>query len=202
MNVNLSKEGLSIAEETESKALEFLNTVELVGAEQFVIVISVGKNAFEGESVSLEFDSLPLVNLVESGDVVLEVKVEQQEAQISALGGAPISVAVPSQLTIDSLVDLSVKMHNELQLAAKANGFLPNLRSGQVETPVALIEDVADSLLEYERPFLIQFTATRSLTALDGLADAEISVLGTRPEAATRPEESAAAETPPGEGAQ
>jgi hypothetical protein len=177
VTVNLSKDGLGVAADAADAAQAFVSSYAYADAgENVVVIISAAKNVFEGEGVTLAFEARPLGVLAKSGDVVLSVIVNDREALPSVLGQPAPAIAVPAQFDLDKLEDFSVALQSAFDRAARSAGFLPDLKTGEIASPVLLLGSAGDDLIKRQRPFVIQFVAKRDCTALDGLADAEVYI--------------------------
>ncbi len=141
-----------------------------------MIVISAARNVFEGTEVLLGFEAIPLKPLVKQGDVLMDVTIGTSMATVRTMGVGQREITVPAQFDATTLTDLTVILQREMVASSIELGFLPDLRTGEYATPVEKLVQVADDIIARERPFLIQFVATESLDALDGLAGAEIYI--------------------------
>jgi uncharacterized protein YlxW (UPF0749 family) len=141
-----------------------------------VVIISAARNVVAGEAVLLAFDARELKPLINSGTVVMEVLVTSDNARVRMTGAAEKNIAVPAKFDADSLVDFSLALYDSFSASASALGFLPDLRSGDIATPVEKLTTIAGDLVERNRPFIIQFVAQQNLNALDGLGAVDIYI--------------------------
>ncbi|MCH7472006.1 DUF3084 domain-containing protein [bacterium] len=172
VNINLSGDGLAIDGASAGEAQGFID--EYPYEDESVIIISSARNVVEGEDVLLAFESMPLKPLIAEGEVIMEVLVEEYSARIWMQGAESREINVPVRLDADSLAGFTAELRNAFIEGAEALGFLPDLRFGAVATPVGLLDGMAQELIERERPFVIEFIAKETLTALDGLANATV----------------------------
>lgn len=172
---NLAADGLKLDPASAQAAQEFASNFTPAGGRS-LIVISAARNAVAGEGVLLDFSAQQLKTLVAKGDLIMEVLVGTDNARVRMKGLGERSLAVPAQFDTDSLVDFSVALYGVFSEGAQALGFLPDLRSGEIATPVESLTSIADDLVGRPRPFIIQFVAKQDAAALDGLAAAEIYI--------------------------
>ena len=145
VTVRLSKDGLAISADAGSAAQAFAGSYAYAQAsENVVVIISAAKNVFEGEGVTLAFEARPLGVLAKSGDVVLSVIVNENQALASVLGQEAPPIAVPPQFDLDKLEDFSVALQDAFDHAARDAGFLPDLKTGGIPSPVLLLGSVGD----------------------------------------------------------
>lgn len=187
VNVSLTKDGLTIDQDSADAAETFISTYDLHG--DAVIIISSARNVFDGTDVLLAFNAMPLTPLVHKGDVLMDVVVGTNTASVKTMGVGTREITVPEKFDVGSLTDFSVILQSEMVAACKQLGFLPNLRSGDYNTPVGKLAQVADDIIARQRPFVIQFVANGPLNALDGLSDAEVYI--SSPNAPDKPDASA-----------
>lgn len=178
VSVRMSAQGIPLAEESQAAAEQFLAEYPYSSAGMAsVIIVKAARNLFRGEELSLAFEARELKPLAKAGDVVLEVQVSDVVAVVRALSSDTQEIRVPAKFDKESLVDFTVALHDVYGRAALEAGFLPDLRSGDMPSPVDALANVADDLLSHTRPFTIQFVAKAPATAIDALTDAEIRIL-------------------------
>jgi uncharacterized protein (DUF3084 family) len=175
--VSLSQSGLTLAQNAAERAQQFIDAYPYQDAKQdVVVVISASRNVFDGESVPLNFQAQLLEPLVHKGEVLLSVLVRQDSAIAAVLGNAGVTLEVPAQFDAASLGDFGVALDGKLSAAAREAGFLPDLKTGSIATPIVKLADVSNDLISRQRPFLIQFVASQDMTALEGMTAAEIYI--------------------------
>jgi hypothetical protein len=177
VTVGLSRNGLAVSPQAGADATAFTETLSNNrGAGDMLVVISAASNVFENEAVRLAFETRPLAPLVHKGDVIMSVLVNEAVAVVTGLDGQAHEIKVPAQFDANSLSDFGATLAENFDTAARGAGFLPDLKTGEISSPVMSLADVSNDLVQRQRPFIIQFVAKQDLTALDGLAAAEIYI--------------------------
>jgi len=172
---SLSAQGLNIDQNSYKAEKDFVASYPLTGKDA-VVIISAARNVVAGENVLLAYEARELKPLIAKGDVIMEVVVGADSARVRMQGVAEQQVAVPAKFDTDSLVDFSVSLYEVFGAGALALGFLPDLRTGEIASPLEKLTGVGSDIIGRERPFVIQFVAKSDATALDGLSDAEIYI--------------------------
>lgn len=172
--LKLAKRGLDVDAETEGRAEEFIQAFQQNGA--VVIIISTAQNVVEGQSVLLAFEAASLSPVVRKGGLVLEIKVKQSTASISALGQLPSQAGVKSHLDAEGVEQLVAAIETELQAQARNLGFLPNLHSGTISTGTSALSGMVEKLASQPKPFVVKFIADEDITIMDGLDKVHIVV--------------------------
>ncbi len=172
--VKLAKQGLDVDPGTEQRAEDFIQAYQQNG--DSVVIISTAQNVIEDNSVLLDFDKKSLSPVVNQGGVVLEVKVKQSTASISAFGKPPNQVSVKSNLDAAGVDQLISAIETELQARAKDLGFLPRLGTGTISTKTAALSGMVETLVSQPKPFVIKFIADGKINILDGLDGVHIVV--------------------------
>jgi hypothetical protein len=172
---SLKERGVSIDPASDAAATDFVASYPY-SATKSVAIISAARNVVKGESVTLTFEARELSPLVNAGDVVMDVLVTSNNARVRMKGLGDQQIDVPATFDENSIADFGVALFNIFDSGARQLGFLPDLASGQVATPIASLASVANDLATRQRPFVIQFVAKQDATALDGLAGCEIYI--------------------------
>jgi hypothetical protein len=172
---SLSAQGLNIDQATFKAEKDFVAQYPLTGKDA-VVIVSAARNVVAGENVLLAFEARELKPLVAKGDVIMEVVVGGDSARVRMKGSAELQVAVPAKFDTNSLVDFSVGLYEVFGAGAVELGFLPDLRTGEIASPLEKLTGVGSDIIGRERPFVIQFVAKSDANALDGLGDAEIYI--------------------------
>jgi peptidoglycan hydrolase CwlO-like protein len=176
VNVNLSRDGLKIDAESAKRAEQFLASYPLEG--ESLIIISAARNVFEGEDVLLDFQAKSLDPLVRSGETVIELTISGSQTQLEFLGLIKGSIPAPAEFSADSLAAFTDNLQPRVVEAAREAGFLPNLSSGRISTPVASLNAHLGELTGTTRPLTVRFVADRDLNALDGVSECSIRISG------------------------
>lgn len=172
---SLSATGLNVDKNSYKAEKDFLEQYKLAGKEA-VIIISAARNVVAGENVLLSFEARELKPLVSKGDVIMEVLVGKDSARVRMTGAKEQQVAVPEKFDTNSLVDFSVSLYDSFSAGALALGFLPDLRTGEIASPLQSLTTVGSDIIGRERPFVIQFVAKSDANALDGLGAADVYI--------------------------
>jgi hypothetical protein len=172
---SLKERGVSIDPASDAAAAEFVASYPYAAAKS-VAIISAARNVVKGESVLLSFEARELTPLVTSGEVVMDVLVTSSSAHVRMKGQNEQQLDVPATFDENSIADFGVALFDIFDGGARKLGFLPDLSSGQIATPIGSLASVAGDLAKRERPYVIQFVAKQDATALDGLAGCEIYI--------------------------
>ena len=172
--VNLAQQGMEVDVETERRANEFIQAFQQNGA--VVIIISTAQNVVEGQGVLLAFESRSLTPVLRKGGVLLEVKVMQSTASISAFGKPPSQTSVKFNLDSAGVNQLISAIEAELQAVAKDLGFLPSLRTGKIGTNTSALSGLEAELASQSRPYTIRFIADEAISIMDSLESVRIVI--------------------------
>jgi hypothetical protein len=177
LKLKLSQRGLDFDPASSDMTVDFIRQLSLLDPESdYNIIVLAARNVFEGDTVLLGFDVDPIEPLVRAGTVLLDIRVGAGSARLTAWNGLRTEIQVPQQFDSGSLTDFTVAVQDAFLRAARQAGFLPDLATGEIESPVAGLVSVAEDLVTRPRPFLIQFVAKSDATALEGLGDASIHI--------------------------
>jgi uncharacterized protein (DUF3084 family) len=173
----LSREGLKLDPASSDEMTRFVENYPYRQADHgAVVVISADNNVIENGNVLLAFKALPLVTLVDAGEEVLTVLVEERTATVSWLGDNVATLAVPEQFDDDSLAVFVEQLWAVFMDQATQLGFLPDIETGEIANPIDRLASVYSDLTTRERPFIIQIVSASAANALSGLADCKIYV--------------------------
>jgi len=183
INSVLAEENISFSKDRSHVISEFVADYPYRDSDHgVVIVFSAATNALEGGEIGLAINAIPLTPIVVKNDEVMTVKVEGTTAFVSWMGEPVMDFTVPARFDAASLDEFTTDLWLVFNAGAEGMGFLPDLKTGEIATPVTRLTAVYDDIIGRQRPFIIQFVAKNPATALDGLSDCNLYISKWPPE--------------------
>lgn len=179
----LADEGLRLDPASNTELEQFVEQYPYRQADHdTVIVLSNKNNVLQGGEITLVFSAVPLTPLVNTGDEIMTVLVDEREANISWQGRNIGTVEVAPQLDEASFSTFIEQLWVVFNAQSAEMGFLPDLGSGEIPNPIDRLVSIYDDLVARKRPFLLQVVAGAPAHAMDGLDDCDIYVSKWPPE--------------------
>lgn len=177
VNIRFSQEGIAISPDTEPAASAFLESAALGSAGDKALILSVGRNLFQGEDLLIAFEARPLAVLVNAGQLVMDISISADEARISMAGLEDLSLSLRAEeAPAEQLGRVLASAYERFAEGMSGLGFLPQAPSGDWATPFDAIAARVGDIAATPRPLRIQIVSKQDADALSGLEACEIYV--------------------------